>query len=52
MTSSGNDSWELPTPGTFVVDPDSVVRLADVDPDYTGGSSRQRSSMPFKMGTP
>ena len=27
--------WELPVPGTFVIGPDEIVRLAFVDPDYT-----------------
>ena len=30
-----DDSWELPLPGTFVVDRDLTVRLAFVDADYT-----------------
>lgn len=32
---NGDGSWELPVPGTFVVDRDGRVVLADVDPDYT-----------------
>ncbi len=32
---NGEDSWELPMPGTFVLDRSGVVRLAHVDPDYT-----------------
>jgi peroxiredoxin len=32
---NGDDSWELPVPGTFVLDRGGVVRLAGVDPDYT-----------------
>jgi hypothetical protein len=32
---NGDDSWEPPTPGTFVIDRSGVVRLAHVDPDYT-----------------
>ncbi|HEY3817679.1 MAG TPA: redoxin domain-containing protein [Polyangiaceae bacterium] len=32
---NGDDSWELPMPGTFVLDASGVVRLAHVDPDYT-----------------
>ncbi|HEY1954330.1 MAG TPA: peroxiredoxin-like family protein [Polyangiaceae bacterium] len=32
---NGDDSWELPMPGTFVIDGSGVVRLAHVDPDYT-----------------
>ncbi|HTK32196.1 MAG TPA: peroxiredoxin-like family protein [Candidatus Saccharimonadaceae bacterium] len=31
---NGDDSWELPMPGTFVLDREGVVRLAHVDPDY------------------
>lgn len=32
---NGDGSWELPIPGTFVVDTDGRIALADVDPDYT-----------------
>jgi peroxiredoxin len=32
---NGDHSWELPMPGTFVVDKVGVVRLAHADPDYT-----------------
>ena len=32
---NGDDSWELPMPGTFVLDRSGGVRLAHVDPDYT-----------------
>lgn len=31
---NGDDSWELPMPGTFVLDREGVARLAHVDPDY------------------
>lgn len=31
---NGDGSWELPIPGTFVIDRHSRVVLADVDPDY------------------
>jgi peroxiredoxin len=31
---NGDDSWELPMPGTFVLDRGGVVRLAHVDPNY------------------
>lgn len=31
---NGNDSWELPMPGTFVVNSGGVIRLVHVDPDY------------------
>jgi peroxiredoxin len=32
---NGNDSWELPIAGTFIVDQSGTVRLAFVDPDFT-----------------
>lgn len=32
---NGDESWELPMPGTFVVDRDGVVKLSHVDPNYT-----------------
>jgi peroxiredoxin len=32
---NGDDSWELPMPGTFVLDNNGVVQLAHVDTDYT-----------------
>lgn len=32
---NGDGSWELPMPGTFVVDRTGRIALADVDPDYT-----------------
>jgi peroxiredoxin len=32
---NGDESWELPMPGTFVLDRTGVVRLGHVDPDYT-----------------
>jgi peroxiredoxin len=31
---NGDDSWELPMPGTFVVDRNRVVRFAVVDPNW------------------
>jgi peroxiredoxin len=31
---NGDQTWELPMPGTFVLDRGGVVRLAHVDPDY------------------
>jgi len=31
---NGDDSWELPMPGTFVLSQDGTVRLASVDSDY------------------
>ena len=32
---NGDDSWELPIPGTFLVDQQAKVRLAFVEVDYT-----------------
>jgi peroxiredoxin len=32
---NGDDSWELPIPGTFVIGRDGLVRHVFVDPDYT-----------------
>jgi peroxiredoxin len=32
---NGDDSWQLPMPGTFVIAPDGTVRLAFVDADWT-----------------
>lgn len=32
---NGNDSWELPMPGTFVIGQDGAIRLAFVETDYT-----------------
>jgi len=32
---NGDESWELPMPGTFVIDQEGTVRLAFVDADYT-----------------
>ena len=32
---NGDDSWELPVPGTFVIDRSGTVRLAFAEPDYT-----------------
>ncbi|OZB96244.1 peroxiredoxin-like family protein [Paenibacillus sp. XY044] len=29
-----DDSWELPVPATYVIDPQGVIRFASVDPDY------------------
>jgi peroxiredoxin len=34
-TFNGDDSWELPMPGTFVIAPDGTARLACVDADWT-----------------
>lgn len=32
---NGDQSWELPIPGTFVIAQDGTIRLAFVDADYT-----------------
>jgi peroxiredoxin len=32
---NGDDSWELPMAGTFLVDPSGTIRLAFVDPDFS-----------------
>ena len=32
---NGDNSWELPVPGTFVIARDGTIRLAYVDVDYT-----------------
>ncbi len=32
---NGDDSWMLPMPGRFVIDRGSIIRSAEVDPDYT-----------------
>jgi peroxiredoxin len=34
VAANGNDDWELPVPGTFVIDRTGTIRLASVDPDY------------------
>jgi peroxiredoxin len=31
---NGDDSWDLPMPGTFVIDRDGVLRFASVDPNW------------------
>ena len=32
---NGDESWELPIPATFVVDPAGTIVFASADPDYT-----------------
>src|SRR5262249_13205717 len=32
---NGDESWELPLPGTYVIAKDGTVKLAFVDADYT-----------------
>jgi peroxiredoxin len=34
VAANGNDDWELPVPGTFVIDRAGTIRLASVDADY------------------
>ena len=32
---NGEESWRVPMPARYVIDTDSVIRLADVNPDHT-----------------
>ena len=32
---NGDDAWELPIPGTYLIDPDGTITLAYVDANYT-----------------
>jgi peroxiredoxin len=32
---NGDESWELPVPGTYVIAKDGTIKLAFVDADYT-----------------
>ena len=34
-TANGDDSWELPVPGTYVLDKDATVKLAFADVNHT-----------------
>jgi peroxiredoxin len=34
---NGSDKWEVPVPGTFVIDTKGVVRFAHVDPNFMTG---------------
>ena len=34
-TYNGDESWTLPMPARFVIDPGGVIRHAESDPDYT-----------------
>jgi len=34
-TYNGDQSWELPMPGTFIIAPDGTARVAFVDADHT-----------------
>jgi len=40
---NGEESWTLPMPGRFVIDTQSVVRAADVDPDYQNRPEPQKT---------
>ena len=33
--SNGEDSWTLPVPGSYVIDPGGTIRYASADADYT-----------------
>jgi peroxiredoxin len=33
--ANGDDKWELPMPGTYVIGSDGTIKAAFVDPDYT-----------------
>lgn len=32
---NGEDSWTLPIPARFLIDPQGIIRAAESDPDYT-----------------
>lgn len=32
---NGDDSWTLPIPARFIIDPQGIIRYAEADPDYT-----------------
>ena len=33
--ANGDDSWELPVPATYILEPDGTVAYVSADPDYT-----------------
>lgn len=33
--ANGDDSWTLPMPARFIIDPAGSIRYAEFDPDYT-----------------
>lgn len=35
LKANGNDKWELPIPGSYVIAQDGTITLAFIDPDYT-----------------
>ncbi len=40
---NGEDRWQLPMPGRFVIDREGIVRVVDVDPDYTNRPEPQKT---------
>ena len=32
---NGDDSWTLPMPARLIIDPERVIRYAEINPDYT-----------------
>ena len=32
---NGDDSWSLPMPASFIIDPSGIVRYAEATPDHT-----------------
>jgi peroxiredoxin len=32
---NGDDSWTLPMPARLIIDQDSIIRYAEINPDYT-----------------
>lgn len=32
---NGDEAWELPIPGTYIIDKDGTIKLASVDANYT-----------------
>jgi len=32
---NGDDSWTLPMPARYIIDPGGIIRYAEVEPDYT-----------------
>jgi peroxiredoxin len=33
--ANGDNSWSLPMPARYIIDPQGLIRYARVDPDYT-----------------
>lgn len=40
---NGDDGWTLPMPARLVVDQSAIVRVADIDPDYTKRPEPQKT---------